>query len=258
VVRGGRDQALLLLAELAAAEHAEGEDGDAEDRGGAKTELDTEEPFAAPVDVAEVEEEGCLVEGEADARAHRDRQPLLGLIVLGEESGGARSEGEEDPGDEVMDVATTDVDVAEGPAFVANPPGREADKRESADESPEEVEEHGFAARGFRVAADGNADGVSGCGGGRFQKRFRVMGLIRPAGEHAAELADDDGAGGTEGNSGKPDRRPLGANPARPATTEADYFSSLMIVFTAAVVPSLSWISTMKVPSSRSGCSSWI
>jgi hypothetical protein len=71
-------------------------------------------------------------------------------------------------------------------------------------------------------------------------------------------LTCDHGAGGAESHGCEADRRPLGANPAGPATTEGDYFSSLMIVFTAAVVPSESSISTMKVPSSRSGCSSWI
>jgi len=40
------------------------------------------------------------------------------------------------------------------------------------------------------------------------------MRLARPAGEHAAELAGDDDAGGAEGNRGEADRRPLGANPA--------------------------------------------
>jgi hypothetical protein len=36
---------------------------------------------------------------------------------------------------------------------------------------------------------------------------------------------------------------------------DGDYFSSVMIVFTEATVPSASSISTMWVPISRSGCS---
>ena len=156
----------------------------------------------------------------------------------------------------MVDVTAADADVAEGPAAVADRPGREADRREGAEEAGEEVEEDGFVARRLFVAADGDADRVGRSGGRRFQQRFGVAGLARAPGEHAAELTDQDSAHSGERYSGKTDGRSLGANPAGPATARKDYFSSLMIVFTAAVVPSLSWISTMKVPSSRSGCSS--
>src|SRR6476620_12564157 len=140
---GGRDQALLLLAPLAAAQHSQGEHRDAEDRGGSEAELDAEQAFAAPVDVAQVEEEGRLVEGEAEADPHRHRQPLLELVVVGQQGGGSRAEGDEDAGGEVVDVASTDVDVAEGPAPVPDRPGGEAHEGEGAEEAGEEVEEDG-------------------------------------------------------------------------------------------------------------------
>ena len=167
---------------LAAAQHPQGEDGDAEDRGGAEAELDAEQAFAAPVDVAQVEQEGRLVEGEAEAGAHRDRQPLLELVVVGEQGGGAGAEGEQDAGDEVVDVAAADADVAEGPAAVADRPGREADQGEGAEEAGEEVEEDGFVARRLFVAADGDADRVGGGGGSRFQQRFGIVRLARAGG----------------------------------------------------------------------------
>ena len=78
-----RDQALFLLAALAAAQHPLGEDRDAEDRGGAEAELDAEQALAGPVDVAQVEQQRRLVEGEPDAGPQRDRQPLLGAAVFG-------------------------------------------------------------------------------------------------------------------------------------------------------------------------------
>jgi hypothetical protein len=226
------------------------------DFGGAEAELDAEQPFPRPVDVAQVEQEGGLVEGEADARPHRDRQALLDRVVIGEERGGAGAEGEQDPGHEVMDVSPADANVAKRADVLADAPGRDPDQGKGAEEAAQQVEEDGFAARSLRIAADSDADGVGRGGGSRFQQRFGIARLTRAAGEHAAELAGDDGTGGSEGHRGKTDGRPLRANPAGPATTEGDYFSSLMIVFTAAVVPSESWISTMKVPSSRSGCSS--
>jgi hypothetical protein len=154
------------------------------------------------------------------------------------------------------------MDVAEGAAAVADRPGREADEGKGAEEAGEQVEEDGFAARGLGVAADGDADRVGGGGRRRFDQgfgvegRFLIMTLGGTAGEEAGVLPGDDGAGGAERDRGKTDRRSLGADPAGPATANGDYFSSLMIVFTAALVPSESWISTMKVPSSRSGCSS--
>src|SRR5215218_360604 len=252
-----RDQPLLLLAPLASPEHAQGEDGDAEDRRGAEAELHAQQTFAAPVDVAQIEQQRRLVEGEADAGAHRDRQALLDLVVVGQQRRGAGAEGEQDPRHEVVDVTAADLDVAEGADLLADAPGREADESEGAEEAAEQVEEDGFAARRLRVAADGDADGVGRGGWSRFQQRFGVVRLARAPCVHAAELAGDDGAGGTEGDRSEADRSSLRARPAGPARVKGDYFSSLMIVFTAAVVPSESWISTMKVPSSRSGCSSW-
>ena len=67
-----------------------------------------EQAFARPVDVAQVEQQGGLVEGEADADPHRDRQVLLELVVVGEQRRGAGGEGEQDAGDEVVDVAAAD------------------------------------------------------------------------------------------------------------------------------------------------------
>src|SRR5215218_9974524 len=110
---GRGNQPGLLLPALALAQHPQGEDGEAEDRGGAEAELDAEQPFAGPVDVAEVEQEGRLVEGEAHADAHRHREVVLELLVFGQQRGRARGEGDQDAGYEVMDVAAADADVAE-------------------------------------------------------------------------------------------------------------------------------------------------
>ena len=67
------DLARLLLPVLAAAQHALGEDRDAEDRGRAEAELDAEQALAGPVDVAQIEQQRRLVEGQAHADAHRRR-----------------------------------------------------------------------------------------------------------------------------------------------------------------------------------------
>ena len=132
---------------LAAAQHAPGEDGDAEDRRGAEAELDAEQALAGPVDVAQVEQQGRLVEGEAHADAHRDRQPLLDRVVVGEQRRGAGGEGEQDAGDEVVDVAAADAEVAERPQPSRIPQVGDPDQGEGAEEAGQQVEEDGFAAR---------------------------------------------------------------------------------------------------------------
>src|SRR4051794_10619851 len=121
----GRDQALGLLPALAAAQYAAGEDGDAEDPRGTEAELDAQQPFARPVDVAQVEEQRGLVEGEPHADAHRYREPLLEQVVIAEQSRRPRAEGEQDSGNEVVDVAAAHSDVVERAPVVTDPQRRQ-------------------------------------------------------------------------------------------------------------------------------------
>ena len=78
-----RDQPLLArLAPLAAAQHAQREDRRREDRGEAEAELDASDALAGPVDVAQVEQQRRLVEGEAHAGAHRRRRAAPRAVSL--------------------------------------------------------------------------------------------------------------------------------------------------------------------------------
>ena len=70
-----RDPARRLDLLLAAAEHPQGEDGPAQGRGQPEADLDAQDPLARPVDVAQVEQQRGLVEGQPDPGAERDREP---------------------------------------------------------------------------------------------------------------------------------------------------------------------------------------
>jgi hypothetical protein len=170
---------------FAAAEHAQGDDRGREDGGGAKE---------------------CLFE----------------LVVEGEDGGDAGAEGEEDAGDEVVDVPTADRDVAEGAAATADAVGGEADEGEGAEEARQEVEEDGLRARRGGVAADRDLDGLDRRARRRFDQRLPLLVDGGTAAEQAAELVGDDGARGTDGDRGEPDRRSLGASPAGPAPERSD------------------------------------
>src|SRR5262249_38513394 len=159
------------------------------------------------------------------------------------------AEGEQDAGDEVMDVAAADRDVAERSPTLADAIGREADQGEGAEEAGQQVEEDRLRAWRRGVAADRRLDRVDRRRLDRTDRadrsQFGLLVLAVPTGaaaQEAAELVDEDDAGAADRHRGEPDRRPLGAGPARTAPEGSDYFSSLMIVFTAAVAPSVSSI----------------
>ena len=168
-----------------------------------------------------------------------------------------------------------------GPQLVADPPGREPDQREGAEEAGEQVEEDRLAARRRRVAADRDADRVERRRRRRFDQalavaRARASGgrSIRPNWPASTAPAPPSAT------TARPTRRPLRARPAEPRPrpgaagecesetprghpaqpsrdpAAASSFSSATIVFTEATVPSASSISTMWVPISRIGCSS--
>ena len=126
---GGRDRPGGLLAPLAAAQHPHREDRRDDDRRQAEAELHAEQPLAGPVDVAQVEQQRGLVEGEAHSDPHRHSEAVLERVVLGQQRRGPGGEGEGDAGDEVVDVAAADPHVAERPPAAADPPGGEAHTR---------------------------------------------------------------------------------------------------------------------------------
>ena len=80
---------------------------------GDEADLDAEQPLAGPVDVAEVEQQRRLVEGEPDPGAEAEGEHLLELLVLGDERRAAAAEGDDDPRHEVVDVCVADDDVAD-------------------------------------------------------------------------------------------------------------------------------------------------
>jgi len=123
----------------------------------------------------------------------------------------------------VVDVAAADADVAEGTMAVADAPGREADGGEGAEEAGEEVEEDGLRAGCRGVAADRDLDRVDRRPGCRLEQRLVVaVALGRAAAEQTAELVDDDGARGGDGDRGEPGGGPLRAGPTGPAPQGSD------------------------------------
>jgi hypothetical protein len=126
----------------------------------------------------------------------------------------------------VVDVAAADRDVAEraeGAAAAADAVGREADDGEGAEEAGEQVEEDGLRAGCRGVAADRDLDRVDRRPGCRLEQRLVVaVALGRAAAEQTAELVDDDGARGDDGDRGEPGGGPLRAGPAGPAPQGSD------------------------------------
>src|SRR5829696_7550759 len=68
----GRYPARGLDLLLAAAQHPQAQDGAAERRGQAEADLDAEDALTGPVDIAQVEQQGRLVEGQPDPRTEGD------------------------------------------------------------------------------------------------------------------------------------------------------------------------------------------
>src|SRR5919106_1355732 len=83
----GRQYAELLDAPLAAAQHSQRDDRAAEQGGQAEADLNAEYPLSCPVDVAQVEQQRGLVEGEPDPGAERERERGLESLVVGDEAG---------------------------------------------------------------------------------------------------------------------------------------------------------------------------
>ena len=140
------DQARLLGLALAASQHPQAEDRRPEHRDQAEAELDAEQALAAPVDVLELEQQRRLVEGHPDPRPERHREHLLEPVALRAQPGAPGEERDQDPGDEVMHVASAEADVPRRPPAAADAPGREAHERERADEAAEQVEQDRLAA----------------------------------------------------------------------------------------------------------------
>jgi hypothetical protein len=140
------------------------------------------------------------------------------LVVVGQQRRGPGAEGDEDAGDEVVDVPPADADIAERSPAVPDPPGREANQREGAEEAGQEVEEDGLAAGGGAVAAHRDADRVDRRRRRRLDQDLGVasVALLRPPSQHAAELIGENRAGAPESDRGKPHRRPLRAGPTGP------------------------------------------
>ncbi len=112
-----------------------------------RADLDAEHPLPGPVDVAQVQQQRRLVEGHPDSGPEGDRQRLLEPRLSLSSARPAGGERDQDPRDEVVDVAAADADVAERPPAAADAGGRDPHQREAADEPVEHVEEHGLAAR---------------------------------------------------------------------------------------------------------------
>ena len=118
-----RDQALLDALLLAPADHPQPEDRRRKRGCDPEAHLHAQQPLPGPVDVAQVEQQRRLVHGQAHAGAEGNRQRRLRPLAAGGQRGDTRAEGEHDPGDEVVDVAAADLDVAGGPPAVTDPPG---------------------------------------------------------------------------------------------------------------------------------------
>jgi len=210
----GWDQALGLLAALAATQHPLGEDRDAEDRGGAEAELDAEQALARPVDVAQVEQQCRLVEGEAHADAGGYREALFQRLVFGQQRRGAGGEGDHDAGHEVVDVPPAQPDIAERPPALPDPPGGEAHQGEGAEEAGKQVEEDGFAARGRRIAADRDIDRVDRGGRSGLGEAVRACRFVGAASQHATELARQHHSRAAQRDRGEGSGGALGARPS--------------------------------------------
>ena len=108
-------------------------------------------------------------------------------------------------------------DVAERPPAVADPPGREPDDGERAEEAGEQVEEDGFAPRRAFVAADRDPDRVEGRRRGHFDEQAFVFGgVVGAPAQHATELAGHHRPGPDQRHPGERHRRPLRLRPAEP------------------------------------------
>ena len=125
-----RDHAGRLDPLLPAAEDAQRQDRAAQRRGQPAADLDAEHPLPGPVDVAQVEQQRRLVEGEADSGPEGDRERLLEPGIVGEQRRGAGAEGDQDPRHEVVDVPAAEANVPERPPAAANSGRREPDQRE--------------------------------------------------------------------------------------------------------------------------------
>src|ERR687897_3904614 len=216
----GRQDAQFLDAPLAAAQHSQGDDRAAEQRGEAEADLKAEDPLAGPVDVSQVEQQRGLVEREADARAEWERERGLESLVVGDEAGRPAAEREQDPGYEVVDVAASETDVAERPPTAADPVGREPHEGEGEHETGQEVEQRGLAARRRLVALDRHRDGVSArpsrgldCVLRGLEDALRGLPVGGATPGEPSDLTDHHASRRAEGHRRKPDRDPIGAAP---------------------------------------------
>ena len=208
-----------------------------ERRGQAAAQLDAEHALPRPVDVAEVEQQRGLVEREADPGPERHRQRPLEPGVVGDQSHRAGAEGDQYPGNEMVDVAAAQTNVPERPPAAADPGRREPHEREAEDEPGKQVEQHCLVARRGLVTLDRHRDRVLSCpprgperllgrldhGGGCSDpptgRTVRRTGRIRPPHAPARQprdLGDQDAAGGGDRQPGEADGQPVGATPITP------------------------------------------
>ena len=161
---GGRDFPGLFLPYFTAAKDPQGQHGNSQGRSGGQGELNREQSLTAPVDVLHVEQQGRLVEGQAHADAKCSGDPAIGLVPVQEQRRDSGTESDHDPGNEVMDVPATHTDIPERAPVFPDRPGGEADRRETAEETGQQVEENKLAAGRGRVALDGDPERVGGRG----------------------------------------------------------------------------------------------
>ena len=193
---------------------AKAEDRGAEERRGPEADLDAEKALAAPVDVAEVEQQRRLVEREAHAGAEGGRQRSLDALLTRDQRAGAAPESEQDAGDEMVDVMPADPDVPERPPAAADPGGREPHEGERAHETGEDVEEHELAARRCPIALDHDGHRVLrrlSRGAERGRGCRLVPGLAGTTAPEPDHLSGDHAPRRRHGDPGEPQSDPIGA-----------------------------------------------
>lgn len=178
---------------------------------GRQGDLDRKQALSRPVDILKVEQKRRLVEGEPHADPEAPGEPPIRLFAVHEQREHARTEPDQDPRNEVVDVPAPDPDVAKRTPVLPDRPGSQADQREAAEESGKQVEQHQLPVGSCRVALDCNPDRVHGRGGGGVDQTIRFGRVGAPA-EQPAVLRGDHEAGDRDRADRQGGGRPVAAD----------------------------------------------